>query len=371
MRTRAGLVLLLLVTVLGGALRLAPAGLQLGPQQQVRTRQPLAGVHTRFTDEVEAWKIQRGLTMVRDMGATWVVEFFPWAYAESAPGQYDWRSFDALIDRANRQGLRVIARLGFVPLWARVRAAGGEREAAQTTVTWLPPALYVDFARYATAFAARYRGRVAAVQIWNEPNLSLEWGMRPVDPEGYAAMLGVVYDAIKRAAPETIVLAGALAPTLEPAGSANGMDDLVFLERVYAALGEARPWDALAVHAYGLTQQPSAPPAAEAVNFRRVELLRAVMLRHGDTRDVHITEAGWNDAPRWPQAVTPAQRIEYTLGAWAYAGANWPWVRSVSMWVFKLPAPAGGYRDAWTFVTPDLEPLPIYAELRAALVPPP
>ncbi|MBX3058034.1 MAG: hypothetical protein KF770_16325 [Anaerolineae bacterium] len=35
------------------------------------------GVHTRLTDEVEEWKIKRSLQMVRQMGAPWIVEFFP------------------------------------------------------------------------------------------------------------------------------------------------------------------------------------------------------------------------------------------------------------------------------------------------------
>jgi len=67
--------------------------------------------------------------------------------------------------------------------------------------------------------------------------------------------------------------------------------------------------------------------------------------------------------------VTPAQRIDYTLRALDYAKSNWPWVRSVAFWVFKLPAPARGYRDHFTFVTPSLEPLPIYEEVKRALTP--
>jgi hypothetical protein len=67
--------------------------------------------------------------------------------------------------------------------------------------------------------------------------------------------------------------------------------------------------------------------------------------------------------------VTPAQRIRYTIDALDYAQANWPWVRSVAFWVFKLPAPARGYRDHYTFVTPSLEPLPIYEEVKRALTP--
>jgi hypothetical protein len=342
---------------------------RLGPQQQVQTRMPIAGVHTRFSDEVEEWKIQRGLAMAREMGAAWVVEFFPWAYAEPAPGRYDWAAFDRIINHANRQGLTVIARLGFVPLWAREKAVG-KTGAENTTVTFLPPALHDDFATFAAAFARHYAGRVKYIQVWNEPNLALEWGMRPVDPAGYVAMLQKVYPAIKAANPDTIVLGGALAPTLESEGSAGGLNDLTFLGRVYAALdGGARPWDALAVHAYGFDRPPEEAPAADRLNYRRVELAREIMRAHGDIGDVHITEAGWNDDPRWPQGVTPAKRIAYTLGAWEWASERWPWVKSVSMWVFKLPAPARNYRDRFTFITPSLEPLPIYEEVQKALAP--
>ena len=49
----------------------------LGPQQQVETINPKMGVHTRLTDEVEEWKIKRTLEMVREMGAPWIVEYFP------------------------------------------------------------------------------------------------------------------------------------------------------------------------------------------------------------------------------------------------------------------------------------------------------
>ena len=91
----------------------------LGPQRSVETVNPKMGVHTRLTDEVEPWKIKRTLEMVREMGAPWIVEYFPWAYLEPRPGVYNWNHTDLVIDHANRQGLTVIARLGYVPEWAR------------------------------------------------------------------------------------------------------------------------------------------------------------------------------------------------------------------------------------------------------------
>ena len=51
---------------------------------------------------------------------------------------------------------------------------------------------------------------------------------------------------------------------------------ITYLERMYAA-GADQYFDALAVHAYGLSFPPDEPPAADAINFRRVELWREIM----------------------------------------------------------------------------------------------
>lgn len=336
----------------------------LGEQQTVRTRNPLAGVHTRFVDEAEPWKIKRGLEMVREMGAPWVVEFFPWSYYEPRKGVYDWVAAERIIDHANRQGLTVIARLGFVPEWARPREINGQ----PTTFTYLDAEGYQHFADFAAAFAAHFKGRVRHILLWNEPNLNFEWGLRRVDPAGYVDLLKLAYPAIKRANPDAIVLAGALAPTVERNRDV-ALDDLTYLDEMYAA-GAKDVFDALAIHNYGATAPPDAAPAPDQINFRRAELLRAVMARHGDGgKPAYITETGWNDDPRFVNGVTPARRIAYTLQALDYARDNWHWVQCVAFWVFKLPAPAQGYRDAFTFVTPSLEPLPIYDDVKARLTP--
>jgi hypothetical protein len=364
---------LCLVVLMGLLLQIRPPQLlvTLGPQQTVHTRNALTGMHTRFVDEAEAWKIKRGLEMVREMGAPWVVEFFPWAYYEKAKGEFDFSSADRIVDHANRQGLTVIARLGFVPEWARRTTQDGR----ETTFTYIDPQNYVDFADFAAAFATHFKSRVQHFIVWNEPNLQNEWGMRRVDPAAYVQMLRVVTPAIKRANPNAIVLAGALAPTIERNRDV-ALSDLAFLEEMYLAARQTSnvngaiadlPWDALAAHTYGTTMPPEEAPDVSKINFRRVELLREVMLKHGDESPVYITETGWNDDTNWVNGVSPAQRIDYTLRALDYAKTNWPYVRCMAFWVFKLPAPARGYRDRFTFVTPSLEPLPIYEEIKRTL----
>ncbi len=322
-----------------------------GPPQTVHTTNPLVGVHTRLTDEVEEWKIQRTLQMVREMGAPWIVEFFPWPYIEPRPGQFDWAHSDMVIRHARAQGLTVIARLGFVPEWARPK---------DTTFNYIDPEFYDEFAAFVAAFLTHYRGEVNHVIIWNEPNLSLEWGYRPVDPVAYTEMLRAVYPAAQAANPDAVVLAGALASTLEPPGSPVGLNDLDYLEGMYAA-GAAPYFDALAVHAYGTNFPPEAEPAPDVINFRRTELLRAIMEAHGDGhKPVYITEGGWNDHPRWARAVRPAQRVAYTVGAYEWARQNWPWCRAVAFWAFRYPAPLHNFQDYSTFVTDDFRPRPVY-----------
>ncbi len=95
-----------------------------------------------------------------------------------------------------------------------------------------------------------------------------------------------------------------------------------------------------------------------------MELLRAIMLRNGDgAKQIYITEAGWNDSPRWNQAVTPAQRIEYTLQALDWVKDK-DWIEMPALWVFRYPQATRTFDDNWTFVTDDLRPKPIYEEVQ-------
>jgi hypothetical protein len=327
----------------------------LGPQQTVNGLDPKMGIHTRLTDEVEPWKIKRTLEMVREMGATWIVEYFPWAYYEPSPGRFDWAHADLVVDHARRQGLTVIARLGFVPEWARP-----DPEDQQTTFTYLDKEYHEAFAEYVHAFVDHFQGRVGHIVIWNEPNISVEWGYRPVDPEGYTALLRAVYPRAKAASPDVVVLGGALAPTLAPVGDPEGMNDLEYLRRMLDA-GAGEAMDGLAAHAYGWRLPPDAPADPATVNFSRTELLRQLLVEAGYAdMPIYITEGGWNDHPRWTKAVQPSKRAAFTSRAYGKALQEWPWCEAVVLWAFRYPRPTNTYQDYFTFVTTDFTPKPIY-----------
>lgn len=315
----------------------------------VVARTPIIGVHTRLTDEVEEWKIRRTLDLVREMGASWIVEYFPWAYIQPAPGRFDWQHADLVVKNAYAEGLNVVARIDGVPDWARPKDSTGR---------YLGADHFADYAKFVATFVARYKGKVGYYLIWNEPNLSFEWGYRPVSPEQYVDLLKLTYASVKEADPTAQVVAAGLAPTLE--NSDLAMSDLAYLRRMYAA--GAKPYfDLLAAHAYGGKFPPDDPPAPDKLNFARVTLLHDEMVRAGDAaKPIIVTEAGWNDHPRWTKAVRPAQRTTYTVRAYEKAAAEWPWALAVSQWVFRLPGLAGNYNDYYTFVRPDFTPKPVY-----------
>jgi polysaccharide biosynthesis protein PslG len=343
---------IILIWLILGALRPPANRAPLEPQQTVETIKPLVCVHTRLIDEVHEWKIQRSLQLVREMGANTIVEFFPWAYIEKTNDHYDWQQTDRIIRHAHNQGIHIIARMGFVPAWARPDN--------NTTLNYIPDESFTEFAEFVATFAARYAGTVDDIIIWNEPNLAFEWGYREIDPTDYVRLLEAVYAPTHAANPNVRILAAPLAPTLEPPGSPHGLNDLLYLEALYEA-GAADYFDVLAVHTYGFTEAPEAEPAPDVLNFRRAELLYEIMTRYNDQdKPVFITESGWNDNPRWTKAVRPSQRIAYTINAFKWAEKQWDWMDKLCVWAFRYPRLTLSYPDNFTLVTPDFQLKPIY-----------
>ncbi len=335
-----------------------PYRLHLPPPQQVETTNPKIGIHTRLTGLGDEAYIAQSLRQVREMGASWIVDLFPWAYVQPRSRYgFDWQGADMVIQHARRQGLTVVARIDIVPQWARPR---------NTTDRYLDPDHYVDYADYVVAFLQRYRPYgVRHVIIWNEPNLAIEWGRRPPDPGAYAALLKVVYPRVKAAVPDAVVIAGALSPGADLGGGAERMNDVQYMASLYDA-GAAPYFDMWAVHTYGYKSPPDAPPDPSEVNFRRVEVIRATMIKFGDgAKPIIITEGGWNDNPRWTAAVLPSQRLRWTVGAYELA-KQWDWLVAVCLWQLGLPQPTHTYQDNWNFIAADGTPKAIYWAVQAA-----
>ncbi|MBI3913870.1 MAG: hypothetical protein HY327_06760, partial [Chloroflexi bacterium] len=223
---------------------------------------PLA-IHTIRADDST-------LQTARELGASHIVQVFTWREIQPSPAEFHWEYSDWLVRAAEYYDLRVIARLDKAPRWA----VAGEMTADA------PPAQLEDFANFAGRVAARYRGRIAAYIIWNEPNLAIEWGNRAPNPGEYAELLRVTSARLRTADPRALVLAAGLAPTNE--NHAGAMDDRDFLRGLYAA-GARDAFDALAAHPYPFTYAPDDPRGAHAaLNFQRLWDWRAIMIAAGD-----------------------------------------------------------------------------------------
>jgi hypothetical protein len=168
-----------------------------------------------------------------------------------------------------------VAVLGFAPAWASV--ARGVLHAA--------PRGTADYAAYAAAVARRFRGRIAAFEVWNEENTSIFWRPAP-DPVAYARLYAATRRAIHSADPGVPVLIGGLA-----GAHANFLRALLAQPELGGAI------DGLAVHAYAATP---AAVLAQVASYRRT-LDEAGF----GTVPLYLTEYGWSSRPITPSPQQP------------------------------------------------------------------
>jgi hypothetical protein len=324
------------------------------------------GANFFLAREVEHWKQEKTLEMAREAGIGWIKQQFSWEEIEPlARGEYDWAKYDRIVDLAEEHGMHVIARLDRPPDWTR----------QDNTFKTRPPDDLDDYGDFVHAFVDRYLGRVRYIQIWNEPNLTAEWGFQRVDAVAYTRLLEVAYRRAKEADPNVVVLSAPLAITLEDASMRGNHNDLIFLEQMYQA-GAGEYFDILSANAFGLDLPPEDPPNPNVLNFRRTELHRALMEKYGDAdKPLWINEYGWNAAPvsfadellTW-ERVTEEQQAEYTVRGIEWARENWPWLGVVNLWYFRQVGDVPPERAAYYFglVDPEFSPSPAYDAVRHA-----
>jgi hypothetical protein len=312
---------------------------------------------------------------IQALGFGWVKFQVPWKDVEPSPGNYQWGMWDDLVNAYNGAGIKILFSIPKAPDWAR--PAGDNRSVEG------PPADYGTFAAFLGQVAARYQGRVQAIEVWNEQNLWYEGGGSPMPPEQYVAMLSAAYQAIKAADPGMIVVSGAMTPAGSVAGAA--IDDIDYLNGMYAA-GLKNVSDAIGAHPSGYNcpatgdWQTVTDPAAgfrgpfdnrhHSWCFRgTMEGYRNVMVANGDNaKTIWPTEFGWAVSSN-PQAGyeyardnTLQEQAEWIVAAYQQA-KQWGWVGSMFLWNLDYGVTAAGTELAnFAILTPG-GPTPAYAAL--------
>ena len=320
----------------------------------------------------DKYAAERDLELIGDAGFGWVKQHVAWREIEGiTKGAYNWYFTDRIVADAERFGLDVIFRLDREPVWT-VPPEGTHSDSG-------PPENPQDFGDFCYVLADRYRGRVRAYQVWNEPNLAREWGGNPPDPAGYVELLRACYIGIKSADPEALVISAGLAPTGN--GLPEALPDTDYLIGMYEA-GAAPYFDLLGVHAPGFLYPPEKSPDEVAEEnggnrffcFRHVEDLREIMTRYGDAeKQVAVLEMGWTIDPIHESyawfAVTPEQQADYLVGAYQYAKENWvPWIGVMVAISVADPAWTEDDEQYWWAITepgwPGTQVRPAYEALR-------
>ena len=326
------------------------------------------GANFFLEKEVEDWKKEETLKMAQEAGMGWAKVHFTWEEIEPRKGYFrddkykkeTWQKYDQIVDLAEKHGIRVIARLDRPPAWSR----------KDNTYATTPPDDLQDYGDFVQAVVGRYKGRIQFYQIWNEPNIWPEWGDRPVDPAGYVGMLKIAYQMAKTADPNVVILCAPLAQTLEK--SQRNLSELDYLDQMYRA-GAKSYFDVLSANSYGLDKPPDDHPSADSLNFRRIELLRDVMIRHGDeSKPMWLNEFGWNASPAdfpansltW-RRVSDLEQAQYTADAIRMT-RSWGWVGVINIWYFRQVGDIPITRSDYFFRMADLDftPRPVYYSVK-------
>jgi hypothetical protein len=336
------------------------------------------GINTFLEQEVEEWKVRQSLAMIRDAGFGWIRQEFPWNDIEvlnkdnytNEYGQHTWDKYDRLVDLVEEYGLEMMVRLDLPPRWAH-------RTYDQHPLG--PPDDYRDYGDYVYSVVSRYRGRVRYYQIWNEPNVSHEWGNRTVSARSYVDLLKIAYTRAKEADPNCVILCAALSPTIDPGPVSQ--NDLSYLEEMHAA-GAKDYFDVMCANPYGMFWGPDERRMGryDHVNFSRPILTREVMVQHGDaTKPIWGMEVGWTvlpedfpEPPAWGR-VTDEQQARYLARGFERAQEEWPWMGPMFVWHFRMVHDVNKYQQQYYFriVGDKFEPYPAYGALRELATAPP
>ena len=219
---------------------------------------------------------------------------FTWSRIQPAPppAASDFSAYDDLVDRAAAHGGKLVGILDYGTDWAAAAAPPGDDR--------YPPDDPSTFAAFATATAKRYRRRVPAWEVWNEPNNGLSGFWKPApDPAAYARLAMAAARALRRADPKAAVVTGGLAPTLDLL--TYGRDFGFFTAATAANAKWFRRFTAAAIHPYTLLQAPppetDAPPAGPSVAHQLRDFRDRLVESRATKLPVWVTELGWHTAP--------------------------------------------------------------------------
>jgi hypothetical protein len=292
------------------------------------------------------------LDRMADAGVGWVRLDVGWeALEERGPGRTSAWYLDRLdqaVDGARARRMQVLVTLWATPGWAN----GGRSRA-------VPPSDPGEYARVARELAGRYRHRVAAWEIWNEPNSR---DFFDGSAGAYVQLLRAAAPAVHSADPGAKVVLGG-----------PSYNDTDWLADVYAA-GARGSFDVLATHPYlgPSDAPPETPDDGTPWTLLHVRDVQALMRAHGDGAvPIWFTEFGWSTHANadgtqpWQRGVSPSTQAAYLVRTLDLLRRDFPQVSHVFWYSARDRVDSDAQTNGYGLLTYDLQDKPAYRALRA------
>jgi hypothetical protein len=212
------------------------------------------GIHAHYYGYLDSAEGAGNIALyTSELGLGWTKIQFRWGDYDFYCGGPDLNQLDSMISAANSAGLKVMLSVVTAPPCTH----------PWTDDVHAPPDDPAAYAEFVGGLSDLFRGRIHAIEVWNEQNISREWVSSPqkIDAARYTQLLAVSYNAIKAQDPNILVVSGALAPTGWNDG-VNAVDDFEYLRQMVAA-GATKYMDCVGVHVNALRVPPSAGQGGE------------------------------------------------------------------------------------------------------------
>lgn len=205
-----------------------------------------------------------------------------WYEIERVKGKYDFSRLDRYVALAEKNRVEAVLTLGRTPRWASARPA--EKCGVEVYGCAAEPRDMQDWINYVRAVATRYKGRISAYEIWNEPAFSeveatIKDGKAAQYYSGSAAKMvelaRLAYNSIKEIDPAATVVS----PSVTSEG--NGLRRL----EAYLKVGGGQWADVIGYHYYVTPPEKTIPITTE---------LRALLDSYGlSNKPIWNTEMGY------------------------------------------------------------------------------
>ena len=304
------------------------------------------GINTMVQEHCDIGYIVWQLDHVRNLmgSGAWAKQLFYGITAATTAPQPCWIDY---VNAAYDRGLKPVIRLA---------GAHGSSFWHKPQPDW--PGNYTSIAQGFSRVAAglpRRDGHTLTIQLWNEPNLNLEWG-GAANPTEYGQFLEQTAGAIRTATggdPRLVIMNAALAP-------GGDIAPATFIQQMFASVPNSRwAFDVWAAHSYPGNYPPD-------LNIHRGQAVRSdvaidsyvlqaeLLAAYGRaTVPIFLSETGYLLGQqldrRYPQ-VTEANRADYTRRAFEYYWRAWPELIGVAP--YELSDPSGVW-SGWNWVEAD------------------